>query len=1329
MLQALSALRGLLVRHRLLVAALAIVLLFGAGGVPTDVTAQPGAGGSRRVIVDNTDQAAVASLAQGGALLLVDYGSFSLWSVPGPAVNAIQGQASATIHDDFHTIGLRGGASIDTSAGPGSASGGVPNVAGGTPNNPQSIRANGPQFWMVQFVGPTKEAWLNDLRAAGLDLVMYMPNNAYVIWGDGPALARLDALAQMSTVIQYTGAYLPAYRLESSLQQTSQRVPANQPVSVTVQLYTTNTISQSLASLRGLGGPVHRAPSTVSMLTNLSLDLPAGQLWTVAGWSDVFNVEPYTPPVKMDEAQGQIVAGNITTSGSLVIPVAGTGNYLAWLTGNGFPMTPASYPIIAVVDDGIDNGSISPLHPDFHELGVHGNPSRLVFNRNCTTDPTANGTAGHGNLNAAILGAYNNLTGSPHQDARGFRLDLGISPYVRFGGVKIFENAGGFDVEACGNRIEGLVQASYDAGAAFTSNSWGIDNAGSYDTFAQTYDALTRDASSSVPGNQQMLHIFSAGNAGRSGASTIGTPGTAKNVLTVGATENVRDNGLADRCGHTAANNADDIADYSARGPTADGRVKPDIMAPGTHVQGAASQDPAFDGSFVCGTDANKYYPAGQTLYTWSSGTSHAAPAVAGAATLIYNYSSRVLQPGQTPSPAMLKALLLLAHRRLISVGSGSALPNNTQGWGEVNLNLLFNGANRYTLDQSQLFTATGQQFARTGSVASSSGPLRVMLVWTDAPGSTTGNAFVNDLDLEVTVNGLTFKGNNLPNLDLSSPNDTADTRNNVEGVVVRASPGTPFTVRVIARNIAGDGVPGNAAPLDQDFALVIDNGIVSTSPALSQGTATPSDTISNNDGIVDPGETISLQINEHNAGDGAATGVSGTLAVTSGSVTLLNSTSAYPDVAPNATATNTTPYRFQVARSQPCNSVLTFQHTVTYDAAQPTVTTIPIQVGAPAGGSGVQCHPFVPDLAIAKTHTGAFTVGQNGTYTLTVSNAPTAATATAPIQISDTLPTSLGFVSGSGPGWTCGFVVQTVTCTNLGTIAPGASSQVSLVVSVDQAARPAVTNRACVTTQDDGNASNDCADDPTTVDDAPATATPIPTPTQTPPPNSTATPTPTPPSGSTPTPTPPPSSTATPTPTPQLLPLTAMLTITRSGTGQGTVTSSQPGINCGAACSAGYTHGTVVTLTAVPATGSTFIGWSGTCAGTGLCQVTVETTTSVNAIFQAVGVGVQVNHQTGQPMLQTAFSVRPGCGAIDHVEFGSPDRTFDNAEVTVTSPTGGPSAQTKHFIYTPPPGTTKVSFTVRRIADAGGATVKPIHLVDACGDWPTFVGGGPATF
>ncbi|HEY2637165.1 MAG TPA: hypothetical protein VGI54_07255, partial [Solirubrobacteraceae bacterium] len=91
---------------------------------------------------------------------------------------------------------------------------------------------------------------------------------------------------------------------------------------------------------------------------------------------------------------------------------------------------------------------------------------------------------------------------------------------------------------------------------------------------------------------------------------------------------------------------------------------------------------------------------------------------------------------------------------------------------------------------------------------------------------------------------------------------------------------------------------------------------------------------------------------------------------------------------------------------------------------------------------------------------------------------------------------------------------------------------------------------------------------------------------------------------------------TGTPVTPPPPPPATFTLGVARAGTGTGTVTSSPAGLACGSTCSHPYTAGTAVTLTAAPASGSTFSGWSGACTGTGACHVTMSAARIVTATF-----------------------------------------------------------------------------------------------------------------
>jgi len=123
-------------------------------------------------------------------------------------------------------------------------------------------------------------------------------------------------------------------------------------------------------------------------------------------------------------------------------------------------------------------------------------------------------------------------------------------------------------------------------------------------------------------------------------------------------------------------------------------------------------------------------------------------------------------------------------------------------------------------------------------------------------------------------------------------------------------------------------------------------------------------------------------------------------------------------------------------------------------------------------------------DLTVNKSHTGNFTVGVNGTYTLTVSNTGgTASSGT--VTVTDVLSAGLGFVSGGGGGWTCGFASGTVTCTRGNAIGAGNSApSFTIVVSVSAPALPSLTNTASVSGGGEpaANNGNNSDSDPTMV-------------------------------------------------------------------------------------------------------------------------------------------------------------------------------------------------------------------------------------------------------
>jgi subtilisin family serine protease len=246
---------------------------------------------------------------------------------------------------------------------------------------------------------------------------------------------------------------------------------------------------------------------------------------------------------------------------------------------------------------------------------------------------------------------------------------------------------------------------------------------------------------------------------------------------------------MADNPGHIVA--------FSSRGPTADGRFKPDVLAPGTFVLSTRSTRIALNNT------AWAAFPPSR-LYFHMGGTSMATPLAAGAVGLLRHHVRKKRVAGGATA-ALLKALLIASTVRL-AVSGGRRLVDNDQGYGLINLGSALKPSHSRRLRMYNVSPGlgTGEAWNRTIRL-SAAAPLRVVLAYSDFPGP----ALVNNLNLMVTgPDGARFVGN-----QPQARSVTLDSANNVELVEVPSAASGQWRIEVV-----GSNVPEGP----QEFAVVI---------------------------------------------------------------------------------------------------------------------------------------------------------------------------------------------------------------------------------------------------------------------------------------------------------------------------------------------------------------------------------------------------------------------------------------------------------------------------------------------------------------------------
>lgn len=637
----------------------------------------------------------------------------------------------------------------------------------------RDLSQQGLDHYVVQFVGPLSDQLRAEIAAGGVALGGYVPAFAYKAKLTKDQKADLLGRPEVHRIVPFGSEQtLRRLRITEEIEAASKETPQDEVI-FDIKCHDGRDLPQVVTALK-----------TDARLARVEVGRNRARVWLADG-ADEERVKRDLGVVRqisvVERFRYPTVDAQFVRAG-LHAPAAD-----AAAPG----LTQGKGELIGIADTGVDRA-----HPDFE--------ARIKDEVLLATNPAVGDPAGHGTHVCGIIAGNGSASG---------RQILGVAPAAELFVQALADANGRFS--GIPVDLNDLFQVAYDKGVRIHNNSWGALAAGLYTIDAHEVDQFVYE-------HPDFLIVVAAGNAGQQAGpddglgridqNSLQSPATAKNALSVGASCSPRDDGLyagvswrhwtgrfpapkfpvvADEpiCGKS-----DVLAAFSSRGPTDEGRVKPDLVAPGTAVVSARS----------AASSPTNPFPGHSDKYCYMSGTSMAAPAVAASAALLRRwFIERRNTP--TPSAALLKAALIngcdwLKRESILDERVGQ--PNFHQGFGLLNLERVFpkagfdmafediasSASTALKADEPERAVWRRRVTCRTDT------QLSVTLAWTDPP----AHGLQHNLDLVVVDSSRMPRPGNK---QLSRvPWQAFDRTNNVEQVAFDAPAGI-YVVQVTAQN------------------------------------------------------------------------------------------------------------------------------------------------------------------------------------------------------------------------------------------------------------------------------------------------------------------------------------------------------------------------------------------------------------------------------------------------------------------------------------------------------------------------------------------------